>query len=501
MRAMALMVAMCLVMAHVSDAEAARKKKRSKKAPVAQSLGVNDPRYATIIMNPTTGEVYHAHDADQQRYPASLTKVMTLYLLFDAIQRGDVDLDDSMEVSALAARQPQTNLSLDPDDRIDVDTAIKSLVVRSANDVSVVVAEHLGGSVENFARLMTDQARVLGMKNTTFKNPNGLPNAGQVTTARDMAKLGIAIKRDFPKFYHYFSTLQFSHNGVTYYTHNRVLMRYAGADGIKTGYINASGFNLITSVVRGGRPVVGVVMGGGSGKWRDNRMITLLDEAYRTIASRGGARGKPSPANLPQSREGKSAAPEAEAATVPSSQPAIDANNLPENDDAEDTAGMEEAEESAAPMPKPSAPAVIKPPVAHTPSRARVIELAPTRNDPPPERSPFAVMDAADRPVDPSATPERAAPSQASASAGMWGIQVGAFSSKEQAEAALSQARQLAPKSLIDARTGSLVPLEGATPVYRARYEGLTQAQARKACEQMISANAPCFTFMMAPVP
>jgi D-alanyl-D-alanine carboxypeptidase len=274
------LVALCVMLSAVSDADAAKRRSKKRYAkPNPAVTGVNDPRYAALILNPATGEVYHERNADARRYPASLTKMMTLYLLFEALENGKTTLDARMDISELAARQPQTNLSLDAGDSIPVETAIKALVVRSANDVSVVVAEALGGSVEGFAQIMTAKAKSLGMRNTVFKNPNGLPNAAQVTTARDMAKLGIALKRDFPNYYHYFSTLQFSYEGVTYYTHNRVLMRYAGADGIKTGYINSSGFNLVTSVERGGRPLVGVVLGGGSGGWRDTRMIQLLDGA------------------------------------------------------------------------------------------------------------------------------------------------------------------------------------------------------------------------------
>ncbi len=237
--------------------------RRAHRAPVASaSTGVNDPRYADLVMDPVTGEVLHQDSPDARRHPASLTKMMTLYLLFDALQKGRITMDDRMPVSALAASQPQTNIALDQGDSVPVETAIKAIVVRSANDVAVVVAEALGGTEDHFADMMNAKAKALGMTKTHFENANGLPNDNQYTTARDMAKLGIALKRDFPQYYPYFSTREFSWQGVSYYTHNRVMLRYAGVDGIKTGYIGNSGFNLVTSVTRGGRPLVGVVMGG-----------------------------------------------------------------------------------------------------------------------------------------------------------------------------------------------------------------------------------------------
>lgn len=421
----ALMVAfLCITLVFAPDAEAKKRSRSSKKNNVVSAAsGVSDQRYAAIIMNPVTGEIYHQQDADSRRYPASLTKMMTIYLLFEALDKGKATLEARMDVSELAARQPQTNLALKVGDSITVETAIKALVVRSANDVAVVVAEALGGDVDGFAQMMTARARALGMNNTVFKNPNGLPNAGQVTTARDMAKLGIALKRDFPVYYRYFSTRQFSHDGVTYYTHNRVMLRYAGTDGIKTGYVGASGFNLVTSVVRGGRPLVGVVMGGASGVWRDNRMIALLDAGYRTLASRGAARGRISPANLP----------------------------LPGNGVRKD---------------------------------------ALLRAD-----SPFAAAGMASSPTE-SANPP------VSEGERIWGIQVGAFSSRELAEQALRGAMRIAAAPLVGAKVAPADNSAGSdygTPVHRARVDNLLQEEAKTACDILVSAHFPCFIFQAKP--
>ena len=387
-----LLLSFVLVAAFMSDADAARKKRgtvRGKRPAAARVLGVNDPRYADIIMNPVTGEVYHQTDPDERRYPASLTKMMTLYLLFEALAQNKTTLDAHLDISDYATTMPQTHLSLSAGDTIPVEIAIKALVVRSANDVAVVVGEALGGDVDHFAQMMTAKARQLGMKNTVFKNPNGLPNAGQYTTARDMAKLGIALKRDFPQYYDYFATRQFSYNGVTYYTHNRVMLRYPGTDGIKTGYIGLSGFNVVSSVVRGGRPVVGTVMGGGTGGWRDNRMIELLDQSYQIIASRGAARGKIYPDNLPLQKDPKTgklvgkginAKPimgmdvNEYAATLPEDQV-----KAPGDGSAEDGTYDEPAAEENAPAQSPFAVAQSAPPQAPTqaPTAAPVTAAAP----------------------------------------------------------------------------------------------------------------------------
>lgn len=258
-----------------SAADAARPKK--KKAPAYA------PKFSSIVINAKTGQMLTGENPDAARYPASLTKMMTLYLTFDALKKGTLRMEQSLPVSAKAASQPQTNISLDAGDRLPLKTAIESVVVRSANDSSMVLAEALGDSQANFAQMMTNKARQLGMKNTVFRNPNGLPDPGQRTTAYDMARLGIALRRDFPEYYHFFSVTEFEYRGVTYPGHNRVMERYDGADGIKTGYIRASGFNLVTSVKRGGYNIVAVIMGGSSASVRDQMMIDMLDRTFAQL--------------------------------------------------------------------------------------------------------------------------------------------------------------------------------------------------------------------------
>ncbi|MEK7301672.1 MAG: D-alanyl-D-alanine carboxypeptidase family protein [Pseudomonadota bacterium] len=230
-------------------------------------------------------EILLEDQADEARYPASLTKMMTLYMLFEAIEQRKMTLDTSMRVSAYAASKPSTNINLRSGEAISVREAIPALIVRSANDVAAVVAEALGDSEANFGRMMTDKARKLGMRSTTFRNASGLPNNEQKTTARDMAILSTRLMKDFPRYYHYFSTQSFSYKGTTYNSHNRLVRNTPGVDGLKTGFIQASGFNVATSAKRGNRRVVAVVMGGQTAASRDQHMAQLLDRSFNQSAS------------------------------------------------------------------------------------------------------------------------------------------------------------------------------------------------------------------------
>ena len=430
-----LLCAVTLVVPH--DSEAAKKRTQKKPAKkVTQVLGENDPRYAAVIMDPKTGEILHSRNATASRYPASLTKMMTLYVLFEEMAKGKIELDDTLRVSEYATTQPQTHISLDEGDRLPVEVAIKAMVVRSANDVSVVIAENIAGSVSRFADRMNATAAALGMKNTHFENPNGLPNDQQVTSALDMAKLGIALKRDFPQYYHYFSTREFSWNGVSYYTHNRVMLRYSGVDGIKTGYIGKSGFNLVTSVERGGRPLIGVVMGGTSGRWRDDKMIALLGDGYTVLAQRGTERSAIFASNLPRS-------PKGEATTV--AQAAQSDQAVRGGSVSVDVVPVESAEQGIGDRDEGD--------VAASTGAARAAVVATD-----------------------------------------WGIQVGAYTSKQQATDAAKKALSLSsmpPKTVkLKAEAGAKKGL-----IHRARLENLTQDQAIKACAALNVNNRPCFIY------
>lgn len=242
-----------------------------------------DSRYAAIVIDAQTGAVLHAENADEPRYPASLTKMMTLYLAFEALDQGKLSLEDRLTVSAAANSMSPTKLGLPVGASLKVEHAILGLVTKSANDAAVVLAEAMGGSEARFAEIMTRKARALGMSSTTFQNASGLPDGGQVTTARDMARLGLALVRDHPKYYHYFSRRDFAYGGRKLPNHNRLMSRYEGMDGIKTGYIGASGFNLVGSAVRDGKRLVATVMGGRSPLLRDNRMAELLDDSFEKV--------------------------------------------------------------------------------------------------------------------------------------------------------------------------------------------------------------------------
>jgi D-alanyl-D-alanine carboxypeptidase len=237
-------------------------------------------RYASMVVDAGTGEVLHEVNADVRRYPASLTKIMTLYLTFEALERGRLRLDERMPVSYHAAHQPPSRLGLHPGDSLLVEDASLALVTKSANDAAAVVAERLGGTEEGFAEIMTAKARALGMHDTEFRNASGLPNPEQVTTARDMATLARAVLRDYPDYYPYFSTGSFQYQGRNHPNHNRLLGAYPGLDGIKTGYINASGFNLVASAKRDGKRLIGVVFGAHSPGERGRLMAALLDRGF-----------------------------------------------------------------------------------------------------------------------------------------------------------------------------------------------------------------------------
>ena len=242
-----------------------------------------EARYASIIVHENTGKVMYSRNADQKLYPASLTKIMTLYLLFEALENGEVSMRTRMKVSKVAAGRSPSKLGLKIGSTITARNAMMALVTKSANDAATVIAEHLGGTEREFAKKMTRKARSLGMSRTTFRNASGLPHSAQQSTARDMAKLAIAIRLDFPQYYDVFKTQSFEWGGRKFKNHNKLLGQYKGTDGIKTGYIRASGFNLVASVERQGVRLVGVVFGGRTGASRDKHMIHLLNKQFNRV--------------------------------------------------------------------------------------------------------------------------------------------------------------------------------------------------------------------------
>jgi D-alanyl-D-alanine carboxypeptidase len=244
-----------------------------------------DGRDAYIILDATSGRELSSDQPDGLRHPASLTKLMTIYLTFSALDSGRLSLGDGLPVSINALNAPPTKMGLTPGGTVSVRDATMALVTRSANDAALVLAEALGGDEASFAQMMTSKARQLGMSQTVFRNASGLPNREQVTTARDMARLAFALMRDFPHYYPVFSVQSWPYRGRYLENHNRMLGSYEGADGLKTGYTNASGFNLVMSAMRDNRRLIGVVMGGDSAGQRDRMMAMLMDQGFATAAT------------------------------------------------------------------------------------------------------------------------------------------------------------------------------------------------------------------------
>jgi len=247
-------------------------------APDAQAA--KNHKYASFVMDAETGMILHQRYADKVLHPASLTKMMTLLMVFEAIDKGDLELSDRITMTKHAASMIPSKIGLPAGATIRVEDAIYSLVTKSANDVAAAIGDHLAGSEDRFGRLMTSRARDIGMSNTTFRNASGLHDPKQVSTARDMAKLARYMLVRYPHYYDYFSTRQFTYRGKTYNNHNRLMNSYEGMDGFKTGYISASGFNLVASAVRGNRRIIGVVFGGRSSQTRNAHMAELLDKGF-----------------------------------------------------------------------------------------------------------------------------------------------------------------------------------------------------------------------------
>ena len=422
----------------------------------------DNPRYAGIVVDLDNGEVLYAENIDDQRYPASLTKMMTLYLTFEALEEGTLRLDQPLPVSAYAAAKPAVKLWLAAGSSIPVDTAIRALAVRSANDVAAVVAEALGGSEAHFAQMMTTKARELGMHATTFRNASGLPDDGQITTARDMLTLSVRVMQDFPQYYHYFGLQEFTYRGTRHTSHNRLVRDYPGADGLKTGFIRASGFNVATTAMRGNRRLVGVVMGGFSSQSRDTHMANLLDRSFMRASLRDQQSWM---GDTRFSREFMAFAPPAQ--PIPASQPAPQQPLL---------AVVETTTMS---------------PSASAPASAPVVDLEEQLADIVPIQRPPAVS-AEPQPDPLKAFIERERQLAAADLGGDdgWGVQVGAFSREAQARQLAQQAAQRIAQSL--GGRVAVDTVEGQNPVYRARLMALDEQRARQACRQLHSQGMDC---------
>lgn len=257
-------------------------------------------KYAAFVIDTNNNKVIVQENSDRKRYPASLTKMMTLYLLFSALKKKQVSFETLMPVSKRAASQPPTKLGLKAGQKLSVKHAVESLITKSANDSAMVVAEYIGKNERNFVMMMNNTARRLGMRNTVFQNPSGLPNPKQYSTARDLATLAIALRRDFPQYYSFFSIKSFNYKGKIIYGHDNLLGRVKGVDGLKTGYINMSGYNLASSAYIDGKSIVAVIMGGKTATMRDNYMEKLINSSIKIASVKANVTNSTLIASLPQ---------------------------------------------------------------------------------------------------------------------------------------------------------------------------------------------------------
>jgi D-alanyl-D-alanine carboxypeptidase len=468
-------------------------------APVAEGAVPSSPAFSAIVVDVNSGRTLYSADENGLRHPASITKVMTLYLLFEKLDSGAMTLRTPIPISAHAAGQEPSKLGLAPGDSISVDDAIKAVVTRSANDIAVAIAEAVGQSESNFADMMTRKAHELGMSNTLYRNASGLPNDEQVTTARDLTILGRSLEERFPRYFRYFSTAQFDFDGEIIGNHNHLLGRIDGVDGIKTGYTRASGFNLLTSVHRDGRSLLAVVMGGRSAAGRDRIMANLIGDhiAEASTAHTATAVAEAAPAESTEPRdEQPDATPMRARATVVAqaklqriSATARAANAVGEGDDG---AGDEEA---SAPDPTLKAPAtaadvgMLKSPAkSSTKTQARLAAAS------------ALVMPPLGRP-DNSANDDRR-PGRASAkdddavdaAAGGVMIQIGAPDNLAKANALLSRARERNRSTLAAAKPVTEKVRKGDATLYRARFAGLDSASAEAACRSLKRTGFSCFT-------
>ena len=477
------------------------------------------PATASIVVDGNTGAVLQASNPDAARHPASLTKIMTLYLLFERLDAGKIKLDTPLKVSDHAADQDPTKLDLKSGQTIPVEDAIKGVVTRSANDAAVVIAESLGGSEDEFAKLMTQKAHALGMSRTTYVNASGLPDDDQITTARDQALLGRAIQDRFPRYYKYFSLPAFVYHGVAIRNHDHLLGQVEGVDGIKTGFTRASGFNLVTSVHRDGRYVVAVVLGGRSGFQRDAHMRELIGEHIKeaslqrtapAIAEQAAPHDEPQPAAAPKAAMVSRADP-TPTATV-TARAAAGANDqiqpLLVKTVSYRVAPVQPAPLApmpalvAAPAPQPEAPRIVVasadtvPPVTIPAVKSDPIKPEAVKPDVVKTEVPKAEVPKIEVATTAPASPEPAKsepPAQVRARGG-WLIQIGAYPGEDEAKQHLSAARSKVHDKLSAADPFTERVLKGDKALYRARFAGFDKATADATCKQLKRNDFDCIT-------
>lgn len=449
---------------------------------VALGLGVSpigaqsqeNSRYAAIVMDAASGEVLFARHADSRRYPASLTKMMTLYLAFEALSEGKVRAQDVLTVSPHAASQPPSKLGLAAGQTITLDDAMRATAVRSANDMAVAIAEHIAGSESRFTALMTQRATQLGMTQTRYYTANGLPDARQITSARDQAILARAIMRDFPQYYSYFGLHDWAYNGRNYRNTNGLLPTGNGYDGMKTGYTNASGYNLAASAVRDGRRLITIVLGGRSSASRNAHVAELMDTGFEVERRRSqGERIQIAQNFFEQRGFGVDEAPSAPVAYA----------SLTADNDA-DIGG----ESSAVAYTASAAPQVLPRQITPAPSeRAASERRAPANVTASLNGAPVAAGDSLAAPRRATPPPARE-PARNARPAGRWAVQVGAFRDEKVASDWLTEVNRRFRSQFASAERN----VQTAGEWYRSRFTGLTEDAAKAACEALSERRVTC---------
>lgn len=431
--------------------------------------GPGGPVYEAIALDADTGQVLRQLNPDEVTYPASLTKMMTLYLTFEALNQGRLTLDTYLPVSAAAAAHAPSRLGLRPGESVTVRDLILAIVTKSANDAAAVLAEGLGGGSESaFAQLMNQKAQQLGMTRTHYANASGLPDPEQLTTARDIARLALALCRDFPREYRYFSVTKFDFNGEIVNGHDHMLGWYPGADGIKTGYTEASGFNLATSAVQNGHRLIGVILGGRSVHSRDEAMAQLLDLGFGDLARQPSvlvAQRQPAPATTPATTTVAAATPAATPAMATSPAPAAQ----PSFATVAATSMAPAATQSVSDAPPIAAPQ----PATAAPQQSTVAAVASAAIS---HLAPVSKAEAAPAPVSPD-------PHEA------WAIQFGAYHAEGAAERVEQEVARLA---IAKGKQSQILAPEGHERLYRARLIYFTEPEARAACGELHKQHLDC---------
>ncbi|MBU1346221.1 MAG: serine hydrolase [Alphaproteobacteria bacterium] len=443
-------------------------------------------RYAAIVVDASTGEVLFARHADSRRYPASVTKVMTLYLTFEALEKGTATLDDVITVSPLAASQPPSKLGLAAGQTIRLDDAMRATAVRSANDMAMAIAEHIGGSQARFASMATLKAEELGMTQTRYVNPNGLPDSRQLTSARDLAILARAVMRDYPQYYSYFGLHDWNYQGREYRNTNGLLHSGNGYDGIKTGFTNASGYNLAASAVRGGKRIITIVLGGRSSVTRNAHVAELMDTGFEVERRRAGGEPIQVAQTFFEQRGFGIGVPDTGA---PVAYAAL--NGAPETEEGSASSGLAYTSLPLPPTVAPPAPEPVRYTRATPVPEAVASPPAPVRRAEVTPASPGDLTASLNAGVAAASNLNRGAvanPPRPAAPTDRWTVQVGAFRDETVARDWLTEVNRRF-RSQFTAAERSVQSVSG---WHRSRFTGLSQSAAESACEALAARRVTC---------